>query len=247
MKYKLGKIMLMSICTFALLSGCSKVKDKWMESGQNAIKCEVVIEDAIKISYDDETYVVLQEIVNKNQIGTMIGYVQDIYSLENGATVSIMNIYCSKDETCLLADVNGSYRKLVLESENQNKVYMPVIETAELDETSVSANPIIINSKNGKEIIVAQKRYQVTEKQVAETELGTYLNCIAQSVTFDANTGEVLSNEELKEMDWDGTKSTDQQRETWMYSNVYARNGVDIGQELIVQINGVYKVAEVVK
>ena len=51
-------------------------------------------------------------------------------------------------------------------------------------------------------------------------QLGTYLDILNETVTFDMDSKRPLSKEELNRIDWAGT-SAGQHRERWFYMDVY--------------------------
>lgn len=68
--------------------------------------------------------------------------------------------------------------------------------------------------------------YQVTSDMVSDDELGSYIDILAESVTFDTETKIPLSKEDLSKIDWYG-KNGGQGRESWFYTDVYEIYGTD--------------------
>lgn len=56
--------------------------------------------------------------------------------------------------------------------------------------------------------------YQVTSDMVSDDELGSYIDILAESVTFDTETKIPLSKEDLSKIDWYG-ENAGQGRECW--------------------------------
>jgi len=61
---------------------------------------------------------------------------------------------------------------------------------------------------------------------VSDDELGSYIDILAESVTFDTETKIPLSKEDLSKIDWYG-ENAGQGRECWFYTDVYEIYGTD--------------------
>ena len=85
--------------------------------------------------------------------------------------------------------------------------------------------------------------YQVTSDMVSDDELGSYIDILAESVTFDTETKIPLSKEDLSKIDWYG-ENAGQGREYWFYTDVYEIYGTDKVEEVAVNVNDNYYIAK---
>ena len=85
--------------------------------------------------------------------------------------------------------------------------------------------------------------YQVTSDMVSDDELGSYIDILAESVTFDTETKIPLSKEDLSKIDWYGENSG-QGRECWFYTDVYEIYGTDKAEAVAVEVNNNYYIAK---
>lgn len=100
-----------------------------------------------------------------------------------------------------------------------------------------------INPENATQLLCDGIIYQVTSDTVSNDELGSWIDIIAESVTFDTETKRPLSKEDLNKIDWDG-KNAGQGREQWFYTDVYEIYGTDKTEAVAVKINNRYYIAE---
>ena len=84
--------------------------------------------------------------------------------------------------------------------------------------------------------------YQVTSDMVSDDELGSYIDILAESVTFDTETKIPLSKEDLSKIDW-YVENAGQGRECWFYTDVYEIYGTDIADAVAVNVNDNYYIA----
>lgn len=73
--------------------------------------------------------------------------------------------------------------------------------------------------------------------------MGSGIDILAESVTFDTETKRPLSKEDLNKIDWNG-KNAGQEREQWFYTDVYEIYGTDKTEAVAVKINNRYYIAE---
>lgn len=85
--------------------------------------------------------------------------------------------------------------------------------------------------------------YQVTSDMVSDDELGSYIDILAESVTFDTETKIPLSKEDLSKIDWYG-ENAGQGRESWFYTDVYEIYGTDKAEAVAVEVNNNYYIAK---
>lgn len=105
----------------------------------------------------------------------------------------------------------------------------------------------IINSVNAAialgELLWGGAVYQVTSDMVSDDELGSYIDILAESVTFDTETKIPLSKEDLSKIDWYG-ENAGQGRECWFYTDVYEIYGTDKAEAVAVEVNNNYYIAK---
>lgn len=89
----------------------------------------------------------------------------------------------------------------------------------------------------------AGRIYQVTSDMVSDDELGSYIDILAESVTFDTETKIPLSKEDLSKIDWYG-ENAGQGRECWFYTDVYEIYGTDKAEAVAVEVNNNYYIAK---
>ena len=77
---------------------------------------------------------------------------------------------------------------------------------------------------------------------VSDDELGSYIDILAESVTFDTETKIPLSKEDLSKIDWYG-KMPDR-GECWFYTDVYEIYGTDKAEAVAVEVNNNYYIAK---
>ena len=71
----------------------------------------------------------------------------------------------------------------------------------------------------------------------------SYIDILAESVTFDTATKIPLSKEDLSKIDWYG-ENAGQGRESWFYTDVYEIYGTDKAEAVAVNVNDNYYIAK---
>ena len=71
----------------------------------------------------------------------------------------------------------------------------------------------------------------------------SYIDILAESVTFDTETKIPLSKEDLSKIDWYG-ENAGQGRESWFYTDVYEIYGTDKAEAVAVNVNDNYYIAK---
>ena len=106
-----------------------------------------------------------------------------------------------------------------------------------------SSGNFTINPHNATQLLCDGTVYQVTSETVSNDKLGSYIDIIAESVTFDTDTNKPLSKDELNNIDWYG-KNAEQEREQWSYTDIYEIYGTDKNEAVAVKINNHYYIAK---
>ena len=100
-----------------------------------------------------------------------------------------------------------------------------------------------INPQNATQLLCNGAVYQVTSDTVSNNELGSYIDILAENIIFNAETKIPLPKEELSKIDWYG-ESAGQQREQWIYKDIYEIQGTEKTEAVAVQINDRYYIAK---
>ena len=100
-----------------------------------------------------------------------------------------------------------------------------------------------VNPENATQLLWGRTVYQVTSDMVSDDELGSYIDILAESVTFDTETKIPLSKEDLSKIDWYG-ENAGQGRESWFYTDVYEIYGTDKAEAVAVNVNDNYYIAK---
>lgn len=138
-----------------------------------------------------------------------------------------------------IVDVNGGYHKAVIsENVKDSDTVFDFKKTEESINDSFEVNP-----ENATQLLWGGTVYQVTSDMVSDDELGSYIDILAESVTFDTETKIPLSKEDLSKIDWYG-KNGGQGRESWFYTDVYEIYGTDKAEAVAVNVNDNYYIAK---
>ena len=100
-----------------------------------------------------------------------------------------------------------------------------------------------VNPENATQLLCGGTIYQVTSDMVSDDELGSYIDILAESVTFDTETKIPLSKEDLSKIDWYG-ENAGQGRENWFYTDIYEIYGTDKAEAVAVNVNDNYYIAK---
>ena len=154
--------------------------------------------------------------------------------------IPFLNVYAAPNaDDYLIVDVNGGYHKAVRKENIKDTDTVFDFKDAE---QSMNGK-FEINPENATQLLCDGIIYQVTSDTVSNNELGSWIDIIAESVTFDTETKRPLSKEDLNKIDWDG-KNAGQGREQWFYTDVYEIYGTDKTEAVAVKINNRYYIAE---
>lgn len=264
------KIIIFLLFTFIVcvaLAGCS-LQDRIEEYSSDKEQCYLNAESVTRFSYKGNDYTILADTVSNGGLGEWIGYIRQLAAIdENGkillqenvetATfqsladlaekapeaayiIPFLNVYAAPNaDDYLIVDVNGGYHKAVI-SENvkdSDTVF-------DFKETEKSINGSFeINPENATQLLCGGTVYQVTSEIVSDDKLGSYIDILAESVTFDTETKIPLSKEYLSNVDWYG-ENAGQGREYWFYTDVYEIYGTDKAEAVAVKVNNNYYIAK---
>lgn len=266
-----GKIKLLSvlfvITIFCIaLTGCDFIQDKISKYSSDKVECSLNKDNVTEFTYKSDSYTILEDAVNDDNLGNWIGYIRKLTAIDENGKILVMqnlekstfsslkdlgdsapdaayiipfsNVYEAKnDSSYLIVEANGVYHKAILTSKITDKNSIFNYKTS-----NKSANgDFTINPNDATQLICNGTTYQVTSEVVSESNLGNYLDSIAQEITFDNNTKKILTKDDLKKIDWNGKNK--QKRETWFYTDVYEMSGTDSDNAVAVEVNDEFHVA----
>lgn len=246
-----------------LLTGCTSFQQKVDDYSKDKEQCFLNTENVTQFTYKSQNYTILEDTVSNGSLGEWLGYIRKLAAInENGKIliqeniekttfksladvtekapnaayiISFLNVYAAPDDTTyLIVDVNGGYHKAVLSNTVTDEcTVFNYKNTNQGKNGSFEVNP-----NNATQLIRNNVTYQVTSDIVSEDELGSYIDIIAENITFDVDTKKPLSKEEMNSIDWYGTSS--QSRENWVYVDVYEVTGKDASEIVAVKVNNQY-------
>lgn len=249
-----------------ILAGCGMPEKLIEQRMQEKEECSLEIGETVQVTYDGNAYVILKETASDEEVGKWVGYIQKLVGVDEAGevlfqeefpprleetekteaalVVTFLNVYQTKenDKDILLVDVNGNYQKAVPGEEVEEG--RETLRLADMMEAYEAAGDFKVNPQNATQLLCGDEViYQVTDEEVTAEQLGLYLDCVAQSVTFDSDTKEILTSEERSKIDWTGGEEAKEGRTTWLYTDVYEIQGADKSSMVAVKINGDYRVA----
>lgn len=249
-----------------LLSGCASFQQKIEEYSADKEQCFLNMENVTQFTYKSQNYTILEDTVSNGSLGEWLGYIRKLAAInENGKIliqeniekttfksladltekaptaayiIPFLNVYAAPDDTTnLIVDVNGGYHKAVLSDTVTDECTV-----FNYKNTNQGKNGgFEVNPNNATQLIRNNVAYQVTSDIISEDELGSYIDIIAENITFDVDTKKPLSKEEMNSIDWYGTNN--QSRENWVYVDVYEVASKDASEIVAVEVNNQYHLA----
>lgn len=266
---KIFRGMILMVCLCCALSGCSILQDGIREFSSDKEQCYLVDEDVTQFTYKGDAYTILDHTVSNDDLGEWLGYIRQLAAVDDNGTVLVQeaietvsfetlsdladkapdaryiipfrNVYASPNNTShLIVDVNGGYHEALPSSQltTEDEVF-DFKAAAEKTNSHYEVNP-----QNATQLTCGDRVYQVTEETIGAEQLGAYLDILAENVTFDKDSKRPLSKEEQNKIDWAGT-SAGQQREHWIYKDVYEISGTNPADAIAVKVNNEYHIARV--
>lgn len=260
---KLISIVLVAVLA-AGLAGCSLLDDEIARRKSEREECALSASDAAVFTYSGTEYLILQQTAEQSAATAWVGYIQKFavvdenravlelrepglagaaQSLPAGATsvVQFFNVYQNGGQDSLLVDVNGAFHEAVPKAQAGDAA---VIVFEPLAQGDSGGDTVSIRDEDCTQLNFAGGIYQITQTPVAQEQLGAYLTVIAQSRVFDTQTKRAIPKEDLTELEVVPGALSQQQRVSWVYSNVYAIAGEETQDVIAVEINGQYLRAE---
>ena len=266
---KLFKGIFLMVCFCCVLSGCSILQDGIKDYSSGKEQCYLVSEDVTQFTYKEETYTILNNTVSNDGLGEWLGYIRQLAAVDKDGTILVqeaietatfetlsdladkapdakyiipfLNVYAAPNNASqLIVDVNGGYHEAM--PSDQLTAADEVFDFKAVAENTSSYYEV--NPQNATQLTCGDHIYQVTEETVGTDQLGAYLDILAETVTFDKDSKHPLSKEEQNKIDWTGS-SAGQQREHWLYKDVYEISGTDPADAIAVKVNNQYHIARV--
>ena len=261
---KLVSMVLVAVLAVGL-AGCSLLDDEIARRKSEREECVLNTSDAAVFTYSGTEYLILQQTAEQSAATAWVGYLQKFavvdenravlelrepglagaaQSLPAGAAsvVQFFNIYQNgQQQDSLLIDVNGAFHKAVPKAQAGDAA---VIVFEPLAQSGSGSDTVSIRDEDCTQLTFAGGIYQITQTPVAQDQLGAYLTVIAQSRVFDTETKRAIPKEDLTELEVVPGALSQQQRVSWVYSNVYAIAGEETQDAIAVEINSQYLRAE---
>ncbi len=248
------------------LAGCS-LGDKIEKYSANKEHCFLNTENVTQFSYMGADYTILDDTVPNGGLGEWIGYIRRLAAVDETGKIlfqdsmqtaafqtpadhaaiaqktayiiPFLNVYAAPNtDDYLIVDVNGGYHKAI--RSEKVKDTDPVFDFKSAPSVT---GKFEIDPENATRLICGGAVYQVTSEPVSADKLGSYIDIIAKSVTFDTETKRPLSKNHLNKLDLTG-KSAGQGREMWFYAVVYEIYGTDKKEAVAVKINNCCYIAK---
>lgn len=246
------------------LAGCSLLDDEIARRKSEREECKLSTSDAAVFTYGGTEYLILQQTADQSAATAWVGYIQKFAvvdenravlelrepgiasatkSLPDGATsvVQFFNVYQNGQQDGLLVDVNGAFHETVPKAQAGDAaviVFEPMVQGDSGSDT------VSIRNEDCTQLNFAGGIYQITETPVAQEQLGTYITVIAESRVFDTETKRAIPQKDLTKVEVVPGALSQQQRVSWVYSNVYEIVGEETQDAIAVEINDQYLRAE---
>ena len=264
-KCRIFMILLFTFALCASLAGCS-LHDKIKEYSSNKEQCCLNTENATQFVYKGNDYTILEDTVSNGGLGEWIGYIRQLIAVDETGKILLqenietatfqmladladkaseaayiipfLNVYAAPNtDDYLIVDVNGGYHKAVINIKDTDTIF-------DFKDTEQSmSGKFKINPRNSTQLLCGGTLYQVTSDTILNDELGSYIDILAESVTFDTETKRPLSKEDLSKIDWYG-ENAGQKREQWFYGDICEICGTDKTEAVAVKINNCYYIAK---
>lgn len=241
---KMVIVLLFAFVVCFSLSGCT-LQDRIEEYSSDKEQCYLNTENVTRFSYKGNDYTILADTVSNGGLGEWIGYIRQLAAIDEKGKILLqenvematfhsladlaekapeaayiipfLNVYAAPNaDAYLIVDINGGYHKAVIsENVKDNDMVFDFKKTEKSINGSFEVNP-----ENATQLLCGGTIYQVTSDMVSDDELGSYIDILAESVTFDTETKIPLSKEDLSKIDWYG-ENAGQGRENWFYTDIY--------------------------
>jgi len=267
MMIKKGIIGLSIMLVLLLVAGCSVGT-----SGFGVEECIIDAQQAFKLIFKGEQYVILEEKAEENAVGKKIGAIQkyialdseyrvlseqqastnpvkDLIKLKQSSKGAIsyklfLNVYESKvSQDEIIIEVEDAFH--VAKHENEISDEDKKIQLlADLDDEMLE---IEINPNDCTQLIVGNQRYQITKEKVDQSKIGEYMYMLAEARTFNVKDGKPLSKADLGKLKVLPGEDEQGERVVWTYGAVYNTLETLEDSVLYVEINDAYMIAKLIE
>ncbi|WP_027398881.1 NisI/SpaI family lantibiotic immunity lipoprotein [Anaerovorax odorimutans] len=256
-------ILLLFLC-FSI-SGCFFLNNEIADRKSQREYCSLNDKDGAIFIYGGTDYLILEDTVDKDNLGQWVGYIQKLAVLDQQRTVielrelslsdlksslpdeavyvvQFLNIYKnSEDGENLVIGVNGRFHKAV------PKILADDAEIISFEELQNKADgEIMINADNCTQILYGGSVYQITETEISDNDLDAYLGVIGSNKVFDSETNLEILRSDLNKIEIKPGKISKQKRVNWSYGTVFSISNTDKSKSIAVEINNQYIRADIV-
>lgn len=245
-----------------LFTGCSIVDKLQADKRSDKPQGEILGSDARQFVFEDNTYTILNQTVERNDISTWIGITgswcflnkdykilksSDNFSYKDCLTgitkevpteayymVQFGNIYRLADNKIAIG-VDGEFYVAKLSDSLSTEDTMIEFETLNLD--GDNETDFCINSENARQLLYGDIVYTITETSLPREDKGKFLQVIGTQVVFDVESGQVISKSDYEKVEITPGKLSKQNRKSVFYGNVYEIKGIPESEAVMVEIN----------
>lgn len=260
-----GALGLAAALALGALAGCSALREAADRAVEGKAACALDGADPSRFTCDGRRYAILADTVSDGARGERMGSLHAIVALdEDGAAVGSVDALAGLDDLASLAEkapeavATASFMNvfasrldanaLIVEVDGENHPALPCeslptgAKTLDLSHRGADAEPgaFSVDPQNAARLIAGDAVYEVGDEPLDEQQLGRFLDPLAQSVTFDADTLRPLSRDELGALDWNGERANER-RETRTYLGVWTIDGTPANQAVAVQVDDEYR------
>ena len=217
MKCRRVRLLLLAAMTCFSFSGCS-LQEKINDYASDKEECYLNEKNVTQFSYKENNYTILEDTVSNDELGEWIGYIRQLAAvdeegklllqeniepaaflnladlgdkaLDAAYIIPFLNVYAAPNaDNYLIVEVSGEYHKAV---SNANVKGTDSVFDFKNTEEAMSGK-FKINPKNATQLLCNSTVYQVTSETVSNSELGNYIDILAETIIFDAETKIPLS------------------------------------------------------
>ena len=248
---KCRRVEVVTLCGHvALFSGCP-CRRKINDYASDKEECYLNEENVTQFSYKENNYTILEDTVSNDELGEWIGYIRQLAAVDEEGKlllqeniepaaflnladlgdkapdaayiIPFLNVYAAPNaDNYLIVEVNGEYHKAV---SNANVKGTDSVFDFKNTEEAMSGK-FKINPQNATQLLCNSTVYQVTSETVSNSELGNYIDILAETIIFDAETKIPLSKEEPANLTG-REKAPSKSWEQWIYKDIYEIQGTD--------------------
>ncbi len=162
----------------------------------------------------------------------------------NYTSIAVNNLYRMKNNS-LCIGLNDSYFQLVKSVALKKSDALLVLKPKASNKDSYNDDKDFYISKDDCSIIVHKNnRYKILDRIISDSKVDDYLFVMAEHRLFDKTTGRELGKKERSRIDFNGKKTKNQKRLSWIYEEVYSLKNISIQKAFAIRINNKWRLAE---